>query len=238
MALTISEINRLKHFLRDLSDRREGLSELANAMKKKRKVNPSSPQSVSPKTLGRIVKDYSSEDIYNGRYPSATQVYKFLEQNKWTIGGEPIKLSDQIAAFLQTSKMQYSELHLHRLCGRYFMYRRYWLDPYSNQFMRSYVSISYNIALDFFQIREFQKWKHLGTKNFNRGYLFPSGQAVLAILNSPQKNTVKFLSITNLQSLHEDADMKESRPQVFEEIMRYERFRGVDFIPYPPELMP
>jgi hypothetical protein len=163
------------------------------------------------------------------------------------------------------------------------MYRRYWLDPDSNQFMRSYVSISYNVALDFFQIREFQNWQHLGTKDSNRGYLFPSGQAVLAILNSPQKSTVKFLSITNLLPFHEDADtpirsfsgngiaasdqpphtgygfhcqriseeadggdepfvsqtysfdeMKESRPQVFEEIMRYERFRGVDFIPRPP----
>lgn len=206
MALSSREALRLKTYLQDLSEQSQGLSRLRTAMVDEKKLFPSSPEPLSTRTLKRIAHQYSVEDILNGRAPSAVAAFRFLERVKWVLNGEPVSLAGQAAAFLRTDDMSYSENDLDRLEGEYFLYRRYWLDPGANQFMRSLLRIKKNYSVDMYLIREYQNWHDSGFTETAHGYLFPSGKAILALMKSVQKTTVKFYSITGLSPNHKGSE--------------------------------
>ncbi|MEM8570027.1 MAG: hypothetical protein AAGG56_03865 [Pseudomonadota bacterium] len=166
---------------------------------------PSRPEPPAAKSIKRIATHYSVEDIANGRAPTAILIYRFLERTKWRLYGAPVTLTEQAAEFLRTDDMSYSDDDIRRLEGDYFMYRRYWLDPGQDLFMRSFLRIKKFHEGDVFLIREYQNWPDIDFQETAQGYLFPSGKAILGLMKSVQRTTVKFYSITNLSPNHKSS---------------------------------
>ncbi|MDF1784180.1 MAG: hypothetical protein P1U33_08465 [Litorivicinaceae bacterium] len=105
-------------------------------------------------------------------------------------------------SYFQTRQSKFDFNDLRHLCGSYTMYRRNWRTNNSVSFMTSHVNIWETFKEKSFSFRETQYWpKSLGEdewREIDSGYLFPSGQTILAVCRSTKGNNTKFLSISKL----------------------------------------
>ncbi|MFQ6550598.1 hypothetical protein AADZ90_021860 [Aestuariibius sp. 2305UL40-4] len=201
MHISLTDAERLLEFLRERRNQRSGLSQLSDDLEEASSKGKTAIVPVCERTLRRI-SNKTAEEIYHGQLKTPKSVLSFMNRQGRV---SPENIKDALTAasdFVWTGKNKYNDLHLKRLCGRYFMYRRFWLENDPNLFMRSLVTVRFNSVLSRYQIREFQNWPKLEIRELSRGVLFPTGESIISVCNSLQKTTVKFLSISNLDLVH------------------------------------
>jgi len=216
MQLTLLDISRLLKFLVEARSRKSGLPRLVKQIKDDLAAGRVKlDKEINRRALERILEasdlnhkvsgkepEYSAQSLFDAMErnykPTVRRLHSYVQQ----IGFEPISDKEdgfeRIQGFLSTNNNAFNNNHLDALVGDYHMYRRCWFKDDGKTYMQSFVKIRADDRTRVYRFTEIQRFREFGRFERSTGYLFPSGQSILAICNAADKSTVKFLSINGL----------------------------------------
>jgi len=164
---------------------------------------------------------FDAERLYHLGPKRVESLYRFLDEHDLFHEAEldyskSINVISEIRKknFFSATDARFGNEHLRRMVGNYIMYRRFWPTVDKNTFMTSRVAIRESENGEVFSFRESQFWtkEDIDTaedySEVSYGYLFPSGQSILAICRSIGNETTKFLSICDITPVANKSDQK------------------------------
>lgn len=217
MVLNFSQVGRLLNFLVERKRQKLGLANLVSQMKADVRTNRVGlSKAVSKRSIERILElassdgetdstdhwHYSAERLFEklekNHRPSASLLFDYLEERGFQQAPEHSSFLEGMQEFLSTKNNLYGVNHLDAMIGDYHMYRRCWFRDNGKTYMRSFVRVRADDVLGIHSFIEIQKFPKERMYEYSKGYLFPSGNSILAICNASDRSTVKYLSISDL----------------------------------------
>lgn len=192
MKITIAQAKTLKNKLERLINDGQTPELIASAIYDALDDRNQLHLQVKSRTIRRYHEEMSAEQLVAIRSGAPAKLLKILAY----IDPNPTDFKDfrdQARQFFATGSEAYKYEDIDRLVGVYDMYRPYWVEVGSPDFMRSYVRIMRRGK--HYAFSEYQNWPDKGIIDISAGYLFPSRNSIIALCKSRSGRNVKFLSI-------------------------------------------